>query len=74
MMVMMMANAIRKSRGLILLIGQYEVRFANDDHGNGDDDVDDDDNGHSCAEELSRVLIQRIVDGLLTLIEYDDGR
>ena len=32
-MMMMMATALRKSRGLIQLMGQYEIRFANDDDG-----------------------------------------
>ena len=53
-MMMMTATALRKSRGLIQLMGQYEIRFANDDDGdvgNGDDDVDDDDNGHGSEEE-----------------------
>ena len=54
MMIMMMVTALRKSRGLIELMGQNEIRFADDDDGddgNGDDDVDDDDNGHGFEEE-----------------------
>ena len=49
---MMIATAIRKSRGLILLIGQYEVQYGvriTDDHDDGNDDNDDE--GHSFAEE-----------------------
>ena len=45
----LMATALRKSRGLIELMGQYEIRFADDDDGddgNGDDDVNDDADGH----------------------------
>ena len=36
----LMATALRKSRGLIELMGQYEIRFADDDDngdGNGED-------------------------------------
>ena len=43
MMMMMMVTALRKSRVLIELMGQYEIRFADDDNGddgNGDDDAD----------------------------------
>ena len=51
----LMATALRKSRGLIELMGQCEIRFADsdadDDDGNGDDDVNDDDDGHGSEEE-----------------------
>ena len=43
-----------KSRGLIDLMGQYELSFADDedgDDGNGDDDINDDDDGHGFEEE-----------------------
>ena len=47
MVMMMMATALGKSRGLIELKGQYEVHFADDDDGDdGNDDVNDDDDGH----------------------------
>ena len=49
MRMMMMATAPGKSRGLIELMGKYEIRFADDndgDDGNDDNDVNDDDDGH----------------------------
>ena len=51
MMMIMTATTLRKSRGLIQLMGQYEIRFTDDDDGNSDDNVDDDDNGHVFEEE-----------------------
>ena len=48
-MMMTMVTALRKSRVLIELMGQYEIRFADDDDGddgNGGDDVNDDADGH----------------------------
>ena len=43
-----------KRRGLIDLMGQYEISFADDedgDDGNGDDDINDDDDSHGFKEE-----------------------
>ena len=52
-MMMMTATALRKSRGLIQLMGQYEIRFADDDDGddgNDDDDVNDDADSHGRGQ------------------------
>ena len=51
MMMIMTATTLRKSRELIQLMGQYEIRFTDGDDGNSDDNVDDDDNGHVFEEE-----------------------
>ena len=74
---MMMVTALRKSRVLIELMGQYEIRFADED--NGDDGNGDDDPMVTARDEdegtrKSRGQIQLIVDGLLTLMENDDGQ
>ena len=73
------ATALRKSRGLIELMGQYEIRFADDDD-NGDGNGEDK-NGREVmvmmtmvtALRKSRGLVQLVVDGLMTLMENDDG-
>ena len=78
-MMMMTATALRKSRGLIQLMGQYEIRFADDDD-NGDGNGEDK-NGSEVmvmmtmvtALRKSRGLVQLVVDGLMTLMENDDG-
>ena len=78
-MMMMTATALRKSRGLIQLMGQYEIRFADDDD-NGDGNGEDK-NGREVmvmmtmvtALRKSRGLVQLVVDGLMTLMENDDG-
>ena len=75
----LMATALRKGRGLIELMGQYEIRFADDDD-NGDGNGEDK-NGREVmvmmtmvmALRKSRGLVQLVVDGLMTLMENDDG-
>ena len=75
----LMATALRKSRGLIELMGQYEIRFADDDD-NGDGNGEDK-NGREVmvmmtmvtALRKSRGLVQLVVDGLMTLMENDNG-
>ena len=75
----LMATALRKSRGLIELMGQYEIRFADDDD-NGDGNGEDK-NGREVmvmmtmvtALRKSRGLVQLVVDGLMTLMENEDG-